>query len=212
MSLVNGGDYVDGGDVSKIENLNAMTLTFWINLQATPPAFNSRIATKRDLNSPKYWDIELRSSREMLLWLGDANDGFGAKAPVVSAPIATGIQQWAFVALTYGYDGTSESTAQFWSGSLTDSVAASGSSATWSGEIGGIGDNIAPLRLGQSTWGQTTTAAWMDDVRIYDTVLSQSQLDGVRSRRYPSRLRWASWPWGPACWHAGGGSFSPGRK
>jgi len=171
-------NYVDSGDVDKIDGLSKLTATFWLNLRADQNN-NDRILS--DITGTSGWELRFGNAigsggsirSDYFTFIFTANAALGS--PTVNAAASN---QWMFFALTY--DGTlSASNLKFWQAPLDATVTQMGSTVTLN--QGALAANASSFFIGKSnlTPADRTPPAWMDDVRIYDGILSQSQLQLV---------------------------------
>jgi ELWxxDGT repeat protein len=193
-------NYVSDGNAGKVDDLQAMTATFWINLQGNPSVGDTVLS-----HMPVYppwppsgttitgWDLKIAgpagggapTASNFRLefqsgWVGhNLYNGQGIYAGPLSAN-----DQWVFVAITFAHSGAVAS----YKGGEQTSVAQIGSSSLIYNLNGW--DNPADLRIGGSAHDPAadhTPPAWLDDVRIYDRVLSLTDLDAVRQENLTVR-------------------------
>jgi uncharacterized membrane protein len=173
-----------GSDVAKIDALSSMTITFWLNLRGDP-AVNDCLAADMPSGYPAAgtggWELRIASGTptaanfKIAFMLLKANGSWNTLETVPSSAINAD-HQWVFLAMTFN-----TSRQRIWYiGSETSSVASFGAIGAHNF---GLTDNASELRIGSATSEPTvdrTPPAWIDDFRIYDTVLTVSQLDAVR--------------------------------
>lgn len=181
--------HVDAGDVDKLDGLPQLTLTAWVNLQGAP-AHGNRIMAKQNtlssnfdgfsfaFNNPTEGAAERRADNFQLnLALGGSGFAFNTSGADLDAD-----NKWIFVAVTY--DGASSSSnLKFWSGSETGSVTQLGPTAT--AAVGTLVAHSMPFRVAASSGGTASAPVLIDDVRVYDTVLSEQDLEAVRLVNVP---------------------------
>ena len=174
-------------DSAELDNLSELTVTFWVNMRDHPGQYDVLFDTGgRAGTGGTYLQIAA----------DPCASAFNVDFFVIGAgnwiPSASGTSpdtydadgKWTFMAVTYGSD-----TMQFFSGSDVPGV----SLVQVGGDVTGVDyqgnpsntgvDPVSKLTLGcvagSTDWGYTPPA-WMDDFRIYDSVLSLSDLDTVR--------------------------------
>lgn len=185
LDLASGGAasaYATPGVSSKLGSpLSKLTVVAWINLQADQ-AVNDRIVDNLTATTGfgfLFWNTGQSASA--------AKIGFLANNTTSGANSTTGIDlnnKWVMVAVTY--DGTvGTSNVRFYKGDPATSVAQFGSTLSYN--KGAIAVSANELRIGSTpaSTSDRTPPAWIDNVRIYDTVLSQSQLEAIRAEDFP---------------------------
>jgi len=178
-------DYVHCGDPAKLNNSatlsNALTLTAWVNLQATPAA-KDRIMSK--ISTTGGFDLYINNSSATSVNLDfDINSTSGG---TFSSAINMS-QQWVFVAVTYDGTKTSNNVVFYTGGTNTAATLLN----TTSLGTGAIKNSGLEYRVGSTAASASdrTPPGWMDDVRVYDTVLSPVDLEAVRAEGgFPSPL------------------------
>lgn len=188
VDVVSSSGYITAGDVDKLDGLQKITLTAWIRLYGNP-ANGQAVMGKMDstTGNPGF---------AMLFGLNDTNgifaERFSIKARIngtaaTESGVINALNSWVFVAMTY--DGTlTASNLKYYTGRATTAVAQSGSTKTYN--RGPVTANSVAFRA--PTYGISTVAAPMmiDDVRVYDGVLTSDQLDAVRQSNFPPTLWW----------------------
>ena len=174
-------------DSAELDNLGALTVTFWVNMRDHPGQYDVLFDTGgRAGTGGTYLQISGGATASAFgvdfYVIGAANWVPSAAGSSLAAYDANG--KWTFMAVTYGSD-----TMQFFSGSDVPaaSVTQVGGDLTgvdYQGNPSNTGvDPVSKLTLGcvagSTDWGYTPPA-WMDDFRIYDSVLSASDLEAVR--------------------------------
>ena len=162
----------------KLNNLTNFTLVTWLNLQANPVTLD-RLIGKDSAGGGFALQINSSSATSVQLML-NVNNTAGASATAN----LNATNQWVFVAATY--DGTAATgngsfqNVAFYYGTPTNSVASLGTKVIWN--KGPVTNNANELRIGGTvaSGSDRTPPAWLDDVRIYDTVLSSSDLETIR--------------------------------
>jgi hypothetical protein len=170
----NGGvqNYVVGGNPDKLNNLSAITLTWWMNLKAMP-AQSDRIVEKLASNGGFGARFGNPSGGSVTMALGVNSTSTGANSPAISD-----LNTWIFCAVTY--DGTQTSAnAQWFIGSKTTTSSSPGP-VTYNRGV--IVNTANELRVGstKASTADRTPQAWYDDVRIYNTALTAGEIEQIR--------------------------------
>jgi uncharacterized membrane protein len=181
-----GSGYVTtGGDVDKIDALPAMTATCWINMRSAPAKQDCLLSDKPSGTPPSGqggWELRITSSGtptadnfqlefSVMESYGTYTNSQGAASPSINAA-----SQWVFVAITY----SSDRKLGFYTGteySAPTQIASTGSFAI------PLLQNNTEFRVGSAASEPATDRtppAWIDDVRIYNQVLSLADLNQVR--------------------------------
>ncbi len=189
----NGGsasDYLTAGDVEAIDAIGGkFTLVAWINLQADP-SDGDGIITKGTHGNGFSWQIEKPSTGTISAqnFRLDIHVDYGGS--LFSADITSGdIDKWLFVAVSYNYQWvpSPDPTVHVYHylGDMTTPVALIGSAThtTMDAPNGNDGD----LRVGSSTRAADARSpdALIDDVRIYNEILTLEQLEAIRLSMVP---------------------------
>jgi len=171
----NGGvddDYVTTGSTpAKLNELTSFTLSAWINLQSDLSEFDRVISMHTSGGGGTGFDFFFEDGTLSLAV--DANREFA------DTSFAPETNTWHFLAVTY--DGNaSSSNLLFYTGQEGEAVTQLGS--TLDLNEGPVDSTTADLRVGGTARSglNRTPDAWFDDVRVYDEVLSSSELDTVR--------------------------------
>ena len=175
------------GDVQKIDTLSDMTVTFWLNFQGNPAVEDRILSDTIEFAAPLPpvgsggWELLVNEnpqagSFELLFAVDQVISSVNVQSGVAPSPTLNADNRWVFVALTFNasdelrwYAGTEETPVSF------DNTA-------WLFNFG-IGDNSEPLRVGSSVYDpdtDRTPPALIDDVRIYNEVLTQNQIEAIR--------------------------------
>ena len=174
-------------DSAELDNLGALTVTFWVNMRDHPGQYDLLFDTGGRFGT---------GGTYLQVSAGPTASAFAVDFYVIGAanwiPSAAGTSpgtfdanaKWTFMAVTYGAN-----TMQFFSGSDVPAVPVTqvGSDLTgvdYQGNASHTGvDPVSKLTIGSASgsadWGYTPPA-WMDDFRIYDSVLSAGDLETVR--------------------------------
>lgn len=186
------GNNVAGGDAAKLDNLSALTLTTWVNLQANPTG-NDRIISKRNGTTAEgFFDLTFVPTGGGSITATGLRVQLGIDNGTTEASYRTndvsfgGLNQWVFIAATYDGSGVAGAAAQFYIGSETAPAVALTKSADGAG-IGAAGDNAASFAVADigSFSGDRTSDAFFDDVRVYDSVLTPAQIEAIRASNVP---------------------------
>ncbi len=175
-----------GADVQKLDALSAMTITLWVNMRADPAEDDCLLSDMPSGYPPAGtggWELRITgygstpSASTLMLSFEvlKANGGSNSIQSQVSASTDAN-KRWVFFAVTY-----SETFVQrYYRGSETGSVAQFGLTGLYSYPLA---DNTAEFRVGSASSEPTTDRtppAWVDDVRIYNRVLTIDELEAVR--------------------------------
>jgi uncharacterized delta-60 repeat protein len=181
-----GTNYVSAGDANKIDSASALTVSLWLNLRDVPhkgdrlvsdwaggiPAAGSKgfawaIGERLDGSDPTAGDFGLtfwtyESYGTYAAGGGSTMFGFGAD------------QEWAFLVLTIDASGL----VRMYQGDEALGVVNRGSQTFPAGPR----PNASDFRIGgPGTWsGGDTPRAWIDDVRVYNRVLTTAEMDAAR--------------------------------
>jgi hypothetical protein len=185
--------YVTGGDVNKIDGLSQFTLSAWLNLQAAPSG-NRRILAKQDggafdgfswnISDPGNGAARSASAFGMRLFVGGST-AF-AFDPLPSAPsfVVDADNKWAFVAVTY--DGTlTSNNVNYYAGSEDGTVSLL---ATTTVDAGTVNATAAAFNVGHTDAAPTSNTSipgYVDDARVYGSVLTLAELNDVRLENVP---------------------------
>lgn len=170
-------------DSDELDELGPVTITAWINLQSLPDN-NDRIASKLSYSGGYYEGFDLRFTRDgddLQLSFSLCN-GVSAGLPTHNSEVISqdllGTGAWRFLAVTYSGAGV----ASFFIGKTTDDSLVQLSSSGTSFDAGGAADTTSRFRVGstQASGADRTPDMFIDDVRIYNTVLGSNELDVVR--------------------------------
>lgn len=183
---------LNAGDPAKVDTLQSFTLTTWLLLDdlnaANGGSGNVRLIAKQgpdpfdgfswNLNSPNFGARGIDNFRTGLFVGGETEFNFAFASDDVFA------DEWAFLAVTY--DGTSESeNAGFYFGDTESEVILLGDifENLNAGPVNST-SGVADFGIGFTAAAPTvdfTPVGFMDDVRVYDGVLTLAQLDEVRA-------------------------------
>jgi hypothetical protein len=181
-----------GTDVDKLDGLSELTATMWVNLQGDPsrgdrllsdqPAFPPLPPAGEGGWNWRFDDVSddplsadsFRMNFEWYRSFGNTAQGSG----YTSQTTLNGAGRWVFLAATFN-------------GNFGDMFAGDEtSSPIFIGGVGGasfgLQDNSVEFLVGESlASGDQTPPAWIDDVRIYDEILTIGQLDAIRMANLP---------------------------
>ncbi len=175
----------DTGDTQKLDSLSQITITGWLNLQADPLASTTvdRLVSKWD-KVGKGFELLVCAPLTGTSSASNFRLQFVVDNQVAQSTIATSADHtWLFYAVTYN---SVTGTVTFYTGTDAASVTQFGSSITLSG-VGVPDDTTLPLEVGGSptTDADRSPSAYFDDIRIYNTVLTKSDLETVRASNVP---------------------------
>lgn len=168
-----GNDYVDVGSPAALDDLPQLSVSAWINADST--ASDGAVATK---NSPG-WVFWVGSGGYLEFW---ANFSSGSANRWTGVGLITSGAGWQHVVVTY--DGTSNGTGiKFY---------VDGSETSYNGSTNGTNprssDAADNLRIGSQQSGSRFDGQ-IDDVRIYDRVLSSAEISEIYNNQIPSPLQ-----------------------
>ena len=184
-SGTNQNNYVTAGDPDKIDQLANMTICLWVNMRENPKA-DDRLLSKRPPWSPtppagtRGWNFGIYNANasDLDLYFGIYHsEGTSSGEQGTYTSIGDASQKWVFVAMSFA---DADRQLGLYSGSELGSVTRV-AAAYMSYSI--LGGNASDLRIGGTAFEPTvdhTPPAWMDDVRVYNRVLSVSELDAIR--------------------------------
>ena len=192
LTAAGGGTYLDGGDIDKLDNLPAFTLTAWINLQDVPTG-NLRIMSKQGGGAfPGFsWNIA-----DPVTGAGTrtaANFGLrlfvGGTVAFAFDGTPTGLSidadnKWAFIAVTYDGSGFFDNVSYYVGGSDNPATLTS----TTTVNAGSVADNAARFGVGYTDAApaaDTAPPGFLDDIRVYDGVLLPQEVEQVRQANIP---------------------------
>jgi len=166
-------NYVAAGNPDKLNNLTGgITLTWWMNLKSLP-AQSDRTVEKLSASGGFGARFGAPSGSTTTMALGVNTTSSGAISPAISD-----LNTWIFCAVTYDGTRTSQN-AQWYIGSQTVTVSSPG---PVSYNRGPIVDTPNEFRVGSTKASSVdrTPAAWFDDVRVYNTVLTADEIEQIR--------------------------------
>ena len=169
-SPTGGDDIVNAGNGTSVNNLGAMTVAAWINVDTVGEAAG-RIVHKATGTAPvNGWQFVTQGPNQ----IGFAVDYATTDLVRVSAANAISLGGWRHVVVTW--DGTPTATNVLM---YVDGVAV-GSYATTTSALGArVSDASANIYLGNEVNGGRTLDGVLDDVRVYNRVLSPTEIQAV---------------------------------
>ncbi|MHC4798615.1 MAG: LamG-like jellyroll fold domain-containing protein, partial [Planctomycetota bacterium] len=177
------------GDADKIDALNEMTVTFWLNMYHHPQEGDCLISDAEPY--PPYppagvggWEIAVAgvggqdpTADNFALTFGIFESmGSYMTEGVAMSPAIDAWRQWVFVAVTYN----AAYHQRFYLGDEISAPAQIGNITLFGDPLP---DNSAPLRINGASYHpleDRSPPTHIDDVRIYDTALGVAQLDAIR--------------------------------
>lgn len=186
-------NYINMGDVAKVDGLDKFTMTIWLNLQDDPVG-NDRLHAKQDvgpdfggfswnINSPNEGDYTADNFRFGLFIGGDNGFGFAQTDEDTGAD-----GEWKFFAVSY--DGTTDTENMiFYQGADNRPVTQFGS--VFNVAAGPVASVPAPYQIGHTfaaDAADTVPPGFVDDARIYNGVLTPEELEAIREENAPPRL------------------------
>ena len=188
-TTASGSNYLTtGADVSKIDALPAMTVTFWLNLRANPQANDCIVSDVPGLAaSPPSgtggWNIHIEgvsgaptAGSFKLAFMVCKSFGSSMSCNGSGSAAIDADHKWVFVAVTYD----ASLLQRYYVGNETAAAAQSGSTFAFSYPLL---DNSTAFRVGSDTSDPSvdhTPPAYIDDLRIYNTALTLAQINAVR--------------------------------
>lgn len=185
-ATVDGDGHVTAGDADKLDGLGAMTLAGWVNLQAAP-GHGNRIMSKQvasgnfdgfsfGFNNPNDGTIAANDFALNIALGGTSGFGFYRSANDFSAD-----NEWLFVAMSY--DGAGNVT--FYTGDETNSVSSSAGALLAGSNPGTLVANDRDFKVAAQSEGTLSPPALFDDIRVYGSALSSTELDAIRLANIP---------------------------
>ena len=165
-----------------VNGLSSFTISAWINLQADPAA-NDRFVSS--LSSNLGLDFRVSNPASGTLSASNfsltlqVNGASNSSAQMGSNRSVNASNQWVFIVATY--DSTAQ-TARFFDGGSSVGATASALGAGTVPINGGVVGTSSQLQVGATpaTTADRTPSAFIDDVRIFNSVLTLSQIEQVR--------------------------------
>lgn len=161
-------------DLADLDTLSALTVTGWVNFRGDPAVFDTLVADRAKSGDFGGWVFNIdavgAAPNQDKFRLGLSVNGQSANSGV----FMRANQTWAFVAATW--DG-STGLAQFFTG--TESAATTYQGGQYMA-LTTMADNTANLNGGNYPGLKLAPNAWMDDIRIYNSVLDATALEWVR--------------------------------
>jgi hypothetical protein len=173
----NGDSFISTTDPAKLDSLTSFTITLWVNLQATPDA-NDRLVSKLNATLTDGFDLRFNNTSGQLIFVVDNLSATSSQ----TLPVTTNV--WQFVAVTYNGSLASANT-NFYKGTLAAAVSTLGSTASINS--GPSNDSAVDFEVGgtpASAAGRSPNA-FFDDVRVYDQVLTPTELEAIRQSNIP---------------------------
>ena len=171
-SNVTTNNYVYAAAPAKLNvAMTNLTLMAWVNLQGNPAATDRLMGNVTTTSGFDFAFNNTNSSGAQFTFRKNGTGGGTASATGVNLT-----NKWVFVAVVY--DGTNIS---YYTGTVAGAVAQFGTSAALTGTVNA---STADFRVGSTpaSASDRTPPAWFDDVRVYDTALTQPQLESVRQQ------------------------------
>lgn len=177
-------NFASSGSVTgtKIDALTKFTITMWVNLQAVPTA-GDRLLSTLSLSTYKGFDFNIQSVSSYTFTPTLLVDGVTGGAVGASATAVTSDHSWLFLSVSYdGSLGSSNTT--FYSGATSGSLVNLGTASISSGAVD---SSTGSLQVGNTTASTTdrTDTALFDDIRIYGSVLTSTEIDAIRMDAVP---------------------------
>lgn len=195
------GSRINGGDADKVDGLSAFTITMWVKLRENPLA-NDRLISERAGSAPPdsegFFDLSLAANNNNAISASslrlrmtiDIGAGGGIEFNT-SNGVNLGLDRWVFLAVTYDGAAAAGDAGNFFLGTETVSTGqlpqvgtSGGTDPAGQGTILGNGRSLMIGDLPDFNQDRTPNALF-DDVRIYDSVLSLSQIESARLANIP---------------------------
>jgi len=169
------------GSVDKINNLSAFSVSFWLNAQGPITAydcvFSSIIGSQAGI---KAYVTSVNTQNNSFILAITVNDGNGNTVSKSAGVSIDADNKWVFFA--YTFEGTNGNLTAYY-GDETNAVTGSSMTTTLTTN----GTSAAKLMIGkiENITDSRTPPVFVDDFRIYNTVLSSAELDAVRLEAVP---------------------------
>jgi hypothetical protein len=164
-----------------------LTITFWINLQGNPSA-SDRVISKEIVGPPAAgFGVQIYGPGSSSPTATNFALSFGVNNVAGIAKTTSTLNasnRWVFCAVTYDGSkpaGTTGYPNVYWySGTPSSAVAQLGNS--YDANKGFITNTTVPLRIGSTpaSGSDRTPPAWIDDVQVFDAVLTPAELETIR--------------------------------
>jgi hypothetical protein len=165
---------------SKLDMMQKFTLTIWVNMRSAP-ANTDRLLGRLNTTPFPGFDFMIGTPNSGTLGAGNFKLAMAVDtSSALGSTADTGADgTWRFVALTYDGSLTSQNV-RFYTGGTNTSVTQLGNPVTRNAAT--VDTTTAEFRIGSTvaSGSDRTPPAWMDDARVYNTVLTAEELDGVR--------------------------------
>jgi hypothetical protein len=165
---------------SKLDVMQKFTLTIWVNMRSAP-ANTDRLLGRLSTTPFPGFDFMIGTPNSGTLGAGNFKLAMAVDTSSAQGSTAdTGADgTWRFVALTYDGSLTSQNV-RFYTGGTNTAVTQLGSAITRN--AGTVDTTTAEFRIGSTvaSGSDRTPPAWMDDARVYNTVLTAEELEAVR--------------------------------
>ncbi len=172
-------NYATPGDIDEIDAMDALTVTLWVNLQSAAANGDVLLSDLDTQGGNGGWILDFTSSSGQILPVFSLVENESNTSSHAAGRIFTGFDadnKWAFLAVTY----TEGQVLSTFLGDETSGVSQAGNSSNV--DIPLLPNN-GPLSIGRSARfpnANLTPPAWLDDIRVYDHALSESELEAVR--------------------------------
>ena len=165
---------------SKLDMMQKFTLTIWVNMRSAP-ANTDRLLGRLSTTPFPGFDFMVGTPNSGALGAGNFKLAMAVDtSSALGSTADTGANgTWRFVALTYDGSLTAQNV-RFYTGSTNEAVTQLGNAVTRN--AGAVDASPAEFRVGgtAATSSDRTPPAWMDDARVYNTVLTADELEAVR--------------------------------
>ncbi|MGH3804344.1 MAG: LamG-like jellyroll fold domain-containing protein, partial [Pseudonocardiaceae bacterium] len=170
-------DTVSCGTGASVTNLAAISVSAWINLASVGEGGFGRLLQKGDGGNPSAgWRLVTQGTRRLEFSADFASADVGR----LSNDSAFSFNTWAHVVATW--DGSTNGTGVHLYVNGTELTYAT----TWGASGARNSDSAMPLRIGNRDSSAATTNGKVDEVRIYNRVLSLSEIQALADATAPS--------------------------
>ncbi len=161
--------------------LSNLTLTTWINLQGSITNGDRIMGNVNGTAPASGFDFAFNSSASpTIAALTFRKNSTGGGSPATATVNLT--NQWVFLSVVY--NGTNVT---YYTGTVASAVAQLGTSVALTGSINTSTNNFQ-IGATPASAADRTPPAWFDDVRVYDTALTSSDLETIRQTVIPTGI------------------------
>lgn len=165
-------DVVDGGSANIIDDLGPVTYEAWFNANSLGEGGLGRIFEKQSSTTANGYRLQLNSSNSIIF----AVDYSGTDIERKTVNSAFSFSTWNHIVVTW--DGTSNAS--------NIKMYLNGTEVSYATAINGTGsrnsDNLQNFRIGNTSDGSRTFDGKIDNVKIYNSILSASQVSSLYAK------------------------------